>query len=238
MNVNSIHTCCPTEVVAQLRDVSLDLADPHDVGMAGVSLTVKQGDLVLLLLEEGRWNHPLADVLSGLLPVEQGDVEVFGENWKQRSPDRQARCRGRIGRVFERHGWLSNLDVDENVTLSERHHTTRPLEAIYQEARDMAMLAGMEELPTARPALVGREILRRAEWVRAALGPPWLLLLERPGRDLAKGWRADCSRLVARLRQQGTAVLWMCEDEGEWDDQEINPSLKLKAEGNTLRTGT
>lgn len=227
---------CPHEIVAQLREVSMGVVPPYDAGLADATLTLRRGELLLVLLEHGCWSHPLADVLSGLVPVDQGAVEVFGAAWTNWSPDRQARARGRIGRVFERRGWMSNLDVDENVTLSERHHTVRPVEEIYAEARELARLADLAELPSARPALVGREALRRAEWVRAALGSPWLALLERPGRDLARGWRPACARLVQRLRGQGAAVVWWCESEEEWNDAALNPSLKLRAEGNTLRT--
>jgi len=227
---------CPDDVVLELTRVSMTVKPPFDVGLDHVDLIVRRGELVLIQLEQGLWDHPLADLVSGLIPAEDGTVNVFGVSWIGMSPDRQAQARWRIGRVFERRGWMSNLDVDENITLSERHHSTRPESEIYQEAKDLARIVGLDALPVARPAVVNREDLRRAEWVRAALGSPWLVVMERPGQDLERGWIPSCAALVEKLRRQGTAVIWMCEDGEEWNDKSLNPSLKLRSEGNTLRT--
>lgn len=235
MSTESTSSGYTSDVVVDLKQVVMTQVPPYDVGLDGVSLTINRGELVLILLQQGLWDHPLPDVISGLLPVVSGEVSVFGASWHGMGPDRQARARSHIGRVFERRGWLSNLDVDENITLAQRHHSTRPEQEIVAEAQRLAHMIQLTELPPARPSAVGREALRRSEWVRAALGSPWLLLLERPGQDLAKGWRTPCAALVNHLRSTGTAVLWFCEDEQEWNDKSLNPSLKLRAEGNTLR---
>lgn len=235
MNTDFSSSGYARDVVVDLNQIVTPQVPPYDAGLDGVSLTLKRGELVLVLLEQGLWDHPLPDVISGLLPVAAGEVSVFGISWPEVGPDRQAQARSRIGRVFERRGWMSNLDVDENITLAQRHHSSRPVEDIVNEAKQLARIINLSELPAARPAVVGREELRRSEWVRAALGSPWLLLLERPGQDLSNGWQTSCSALVTHLRATGTAVLWFCEDEQEWNDKSLNPSLKLRAEGNTLR---
>jgi len=238
MSTVSISSGYSGDVVFDLKQIVVAQIPPYDAGLDEVSLTLKRGELALVLLEHGLWDHPLSDVISGLLPVASGEVSVFGNSWSDLGPDRQAKSRSRIGRVFERRGWMSNLDVDENITLAQRHHSSRPIEDIVNEAKKLANIIQLPELPAARPAVVGREELRRSEWVRAALGSPWLMLLERPGQDLSNGWRKPCSALVQHLRSTGTAVLWFCEDESEWNDKSLNPSLKLRAEGNTLKAET
>ncbi len=229
---------CPVDPVLALAGVQVTVAPPYDTGLSGVDLVVRRGELVLIRLEEGVWNHPLADLLSGLAVPEAGEVRIFGASWSGLSPDIQALYRWKIGRVFERNGWVSNLDVDENITLSERHHTRRPVAEIEAEMRHLASVAGLEGIPPGRPAVVSREVLQRCEWVRAMMGQPWLVLLERPGQDLSPGWRAGCGRLVAEARARGAAVIWWCEDDAEWNDKSLNPTLKLRAEGNTLRVET
>jgi len=224
----------PAGPVVQLTGVHVPVREDYDVGMTDVSLTVNRGDLVMIELEHGTWNHPLVDVISGLVPVEQGTVKVFGGEWENWGPDTQARARWRIGRVFDERGWLSNLDIDENITLSERHHTSRPLEDIESEVNRLARMVGLETIPQGRPALADREELRRTEWVRAALGNPWLMLLERPGRDLTHGWMKQLLPLIDHVRKNGTAVVWMAADEDEIGEVSLNPSLKFTAKENTL----
>ncbi len=220
--------------VVQAVDITLSPLPAYDTGLNGVSFTLQRGDLALVLLEHGATHHPLPDLLCGLIQPEQGTLNVFGQAWATRTPDQQARARHRIGRVFDEAGWLSNLDVDENITLAERHHTARPSAEIHAEAEALARLCGLDALPSTRPAVTVRDTLRRAEWVRAALGNPWLVILERPGRDLADGWLDHLLPLLHRLREDGTAILWL-DDPAEGNAPAINPSLKLRAEAATLR---
>lgn len=229
---------CPVEPVLELAGVQLAVVPPYDAGLSGGSLVLRRGELALIRLEEGLWSHPLADVVSGLLMPDAGEVRIFGASWSGLPPDVQALYRWKIGRVFEGNGWVSNLDVDENITLSERHHTRRPVAEIEEEMRRLAGIAGLGGIPPGRPAVANREILQRCEWVRAVMGQPWLVLLERPGQDLSPGWRSGCARLVAEARERGAAVVWWCETDAEWNDKSLNPTLKLRAEGNTLRVET
>jgi ABC-type thiamine transport system ATPase subunit len=129
---------------------------------------------------------------------------------------------------------MSNLDVDENVTLSERHHTKRLPADIAKEAENLARMAGLDGLPQGRPAVVDHEDLRRSQWVRAGLGSRWLIVLERPGHDLSHGWQSQLNTMVQEWRKEGAVVVWMCESTAEWNDKNLNPSLKLRAEENKL----
>lgn len=220
-----------------LRLDRVSIADelPYDCGLKQASFLLRPGDLMLVMLEQGVWSHPLPDLVSGLIPFEEGDFTVFGHRWSGWGPDQQARARGRIGRVFEGHGWISNLDIDENVTLAQRHHTRRPVADILAEGERWARMVGLDSLPKTRVAVTPRELLRRAEWVRAAMGSPWLILLERPGEDLADGWLPQLAALIEQVRANGTAVIWLCETEEEWMHHFRTPVLKFRAEANTLQ---
>ncbi|HMO49714.1 MAG TPA: hypothetical protein PKE26_02565 [Kiritimatiellia bacterium] len=234
MNLDFSQLQAPEGPVVELTGATLPLLPAYDVGLESVDLTVEKGALVMILLEHGAQDHPLADVVSGLVQLEEGRVRIFGGEWRLWNPDQQAKARWRIGRVFNGHGWMSNLDVDENVTLAERHHGQRALAGITEEMTMWARLVGLEAIPFTRPSVTDREELRRSEWVRAALGNPWLLLLERPGRELADGWLSDLAPLVHRLRTAGAAVIWLAESDEEWGDDSLNASLKLRAEDNKL----
>lgn len=224
----------PGGPVLKLEQVEVELLPSYDTGISEVSLSVNRGDLVLIRIEQGVYEHPLPDLISGLVPATSGKVHIFGKLWGDLNADHQAKARWRIGRVFGIHGWMSNLDVDENVTLAERHHTSRSLDDIMAEVNRLSKLVGLPGLPEGRPASVERNALRRAAWVRAALGSPWLMVLEFPGHELGRGWVEDLLPLVSHMREQGTAVIWLCEHLDEWNDLKINPSLKLYAEANKL----
>jgi len=234
MSIDFNHNNPPEGPVLKLERVELELLPFYDAGMSDVSLSVHRGDLVIIKVEQGVYEHPLPDLISGLLPATSGEIHIFGKMWSDLDADHQAKARWRIGRVFGNHGWMSNLDVDENVTLAERHHTSRSQDDIMAEVDRLSKLVGLPGLPEGRPAAVERNVLRRAAWVRAALGSPWLMVLDFPGHELSRGWVKDLRPLVSHMREQGTAVIWLCESSDEWNDTIINPSLKLYSEANKL----
>lgn len=219
----------------RLEQVSLAEDLPYDSKLRDATFALRPGDLMLVLLAPGDWDHPLADLISGLVPTESGSLRIFDHAWAEWSLDHQARARGRIGRVFEGNGWLSNLDIDENIILAQRHHTYRSEDEIRAEALGLAAQAGLHALPESRAALTPPDDLRKAEWVRAALGDPWLMLLERPGRGMDPGWMQALGTLVEQARSRGTAVVWLCESEQEWNYISSKPALKFRVEANTLR---
>jgi len=230
-----LHKSYPSgQEILRLEEVSIAPELGYDYGMQKISLALHPGAFMMVLLDQGAWNHPLPDLVSGLIPVEQGRLTVFQQTWSRLTPDQQSGLRGKIGRVFEGHGWLSNLDIDENITLAQRHHTLRPVEEIIAESEALARQVGLEMIPRTRVAVTPRESLRRAEWIRAAIGLPWLVILERPGCDLAEGWMSDLVPVIDRIREQGSAVIWLCETNEEWNHHFRKPVLKFRAEANTL----
>jgi phospholipid/cholesterol/gamma-HCH transport system ATP-binding protein len=161
------------------------------------------------------------------LDLAAGEVRFLGESWNTVHRDKAPGLRGRIGRVFDEPGWVSNLDVDENITLSQRYHTRRPEPEIHEEARQRAQELGLTELPQGRPAFVPRAELRRAEWVRAFMGDPKLIILERPTRDLPEEWAGPLLAQVQKARERGSAVLWIAGDQDDVDEIALKPTLKF-----------
>ena len=147
-----------------------------------------------------------------MVDPDAGRVAFLGEDWRTMPPNRSAERRGKIGRVFETHAWISNLDVDENITLAQRHHTARPEDEIAREAEALVRQFGLEDLPRVRPAVVRRSDLRRAEWVRAFIGEPQLIILENPTKDVYMDALPGLVGAVKAARGRGAAVIWMTDD--------------------------
>jgi phospholipid/cholesterol/gamma-HCH transport system ATP-binding protein len=160
-------------------------------------------------VEPGNEQLPFADLAEGLICPEEGHVLFQGDAWTTMLPEQVLQRRAQIGRVFDGHGWISNLNVNENVTLSQRHHTRRPATEILTEAEALARAFGLSELPKIRPALVSHQDLRRFEWIRAFIGQPLLVLLERPMQGVPL---EHLPRLLGAVREacaHKAAVLWL-----------------------------
>jgi len=201
MNIN--------DPVLEFTDVTVATTPLGHAGLSHVNARFRPGTLTIIKVEPGNEQLPIADLAEGLLCPAEGRVAFQGEPWTTMLPEQVLQRRAQIGRVFDGHGWISNLNVNENVTLSQRHHTRRPIAEILAEAEALARAFGLSELPKTRPALVAHQDLRRSEWIRAFLGQPLLVLLERPMQGVPL---QHLPRLIGAVREacaHKAAVLWL-----------------------------
>lgn len=222
--------------VLEFSSVSLAERAPYENGLRAVSFTLEPGDLLLVQLPEGYPLSPLADVASGLVEPDEGVIRFLGKSWAEGYEADRASARGRIGRVFERAGWLSNLDIDENITLAQRYHTRRDPAEILAEAQTLARELGLGEIPAGRPAHQDRAVLLAAQWVRALVAHPRLLLLERPVRDLPDADVESFVRAILRRREQdGLAVVWLTDSHERVADSALRPTRKCAMQDGELQ---
>ncbi len=210
--------------------------DSHLVaGLHDVSFALAAGEIGVVEVEEGREHVPLADAAEGMIVPDEGCVSFMGERWEEMGFHAQAERRGRIRRVFQHYGWISNLDVMENIGLAERHHTHRSEHDIIDEARNLARRFGLEDIPDERPSRVHGLTLRKLEWVRALMGRPALLILERPSFGAP---RADAPLLIEAVIEEarrGVAVLWVTDEARVCECRDFGRVKRFKMDGARLR---
>lgn len=221
------------EVLA-FAGVSLASAGMHVTGVSGVSFHLEKGGLALVHVEEGAEHTPLANLASGLLAPDAGRVCFRGEDWAEMGARRQAEQRGCIRRVFQHYGWVANLDIVENICLSESHHTGRKLADIASEAEVLARRFGLEGIPAGRPTRVHPMTLRKLEWVRAFMGTPALVILERPLLGAPKGGAEQLLEAVCEVRKREAAVLWITDEDRVWACRELASPARYRMNGETF----
>ena len=121
--------------------------------------------------------------------------------------------------MFEEPGWISELDMDENITLSQQHHhPDRSLASIRDAAAELARRFSLPGLPLGKPSGMRAPDLRRAACVRAFLGEPELLILERPTTGIHPEIMPALIASVRAARARGAAVLWTTDNPAELHD--------------------
>ena len=218
-------------VMAQTRNFD-------DLGVnTPLSLSLLSGECVLIEGADAAQLGTFADLCSGLIALQSGNVRFIGRDWSDLSHDYAAALRGRIGRVFATGGWLPFLDVETNILLPQLHHTSRDLEGLRQEAQELAGEFGLPGLPLGRVDAFAAADLGRAGLVRAFLGEPLLVMLEDPARgQLASIMPAVLNR-AAMTQDRGGAVVWLARN----GFARSNPSftadhwLQLSSDGLVMR---
>jgi phospholipid/cholesterol/gamma-HCH transport system ATP-binding protein len=222
--------------ILNFEHATIEAAPLYDAGMWDVHLSLAPGDVVLVRLERERMRLPLADAACGLLEPTDGRVTFGGVQWADRPPRECARQRAKIGRVFADGGWVSGLDLDENIMLAHRHHSGRPDKEIRDEAAGLARLLGLPGLPRISPARARRQDLRMAACVRAFLGEPDLLILESPTEGLYAEIMPGLMRALRAARQRGATVLWLTADPAVWNEPGVRPTCRCVMSGSQLLT--
>jgi len=196
--------------------------------MRGLTFKLPAGCLLLVKLEAGSEYLPLADAAEGLITPQAGVIHWQGKAWSSFAPLAELEARARIGRVFEKNSWVSNLNVLENVTLSQRHHTERPEREIIAEADALAKYFGLTETPRQRPAFVSKRELKMAEWIRALIGKPLLLLLERPEAGVPDDNLPQLMDAVQAALQRGAAAIWQTDRDAVWSASSLAKEIRCR----------
>jgi len=224
--------------------VSANLGDERFANIRNLSFTLNQGRCVAIALEDDR-DSPIPGLAIGervlatqanllanaaatnanqlpdggadpdLAVGMSGRVLFEGIAWENRSPQGLLACRGRIGWVLSQPGWVNNLSVLENVLLRQLHHTRVPRKQIVAAAQELAYAVDLAEVPARRMSSLSISELRRAEWVRAFLGWPSLVMLQRALHGIEHRHYEKLATVVRSALTHGTAVLWMANDDEE-----------------------
>ncbi len=210
----------------ELCKVSTDPDPDYDVPLWGIDFALQPGELLLVRLERGHLNTPLADLALGLIEPREGQVRFNGSNWQRLSAPRAAQQRGRCGRFFVAQAWYTALPIDANICLAQQHHSQHPRTEIEAEAAALARFFGLPGLPLGEPTKARADDLDRAALVRAFLGNPELIILERPTRFLYPEIMPPLLNALQSARSKGAAVIWTTYDAEVWEEPALNPSLR------------
>lgn len=220
--------------VLEFRAVTVPPLSSRGIALRDISLRVPAGQTALIRLEDGNESAPIADAAEGLVTPTKGAVLFRGGDWAVSGTRDQARMRGLIGRVFPRHGWVSNLNVTENITLSQRHHTHRQAKDILKEADSLARRFGMTGLPRTRPAWLHPRDLKRAQWVRAFIGDPALIIMEQPELDAPIASVELLAQAARDAMERGAALLWTTVSTHIWNERILSGATRYVMRGETV----
>jgi phospholipid/cholesterol/gamma-HCH transport system ATP-binding protein len=216
----------------EFDQVSLVEQEEMSAGLQNVSFSLSAGELILIRLERTGQQSSLVDLSLGLLDPTRGEVRLDGVSWHRMNPQQATINRSRAGVVLEAGGgWLERWTVEENVVLSQRHHTSRSIEEIRDEAAELARRFSLPGIPQALPGATNPVDLRRAACIRAFLGTPELILLERPVSGNYSEIMPGLMHCINRARKRGAGILWISDSEEVWSDNGVRPSRRYALSG-------
>jgi branched-chain amino acid transport system ATP-binding protein len=194
--------------------------------LKGVSLEVKEGEIVTLIGANGAGKSTLLKTLSGLLKPKSGTIHYLDGSISGKAP--QSIVKTGISHVPEGRRVFANMSVEENLELGAylRKNTKeirKDMEHVYvlfprlQERRKQisGTLSGGEQQMLA----MGRAIMAK----------PKLLLLDEPSMGLAPLMVKNIFQIIEKVNREGTTILLV--------EQNANMALSIADRAYVIETG-
>ena len=165
----------------------------------GVSLNVREGEIVTLLGRNGAGKTTTLRSLMGLTPARSGIVRAFGQETTRLPPYRLAALG--VGYVPEGRRIFTNLTVDENLRVPLERPGPWTIPRVY------ALFPRLAQRKTNKGRQLSGGEQEMLSIARALLLNPKLLMLDEPSQGLAPLIVEEVFKVVASARKEGMSVL-------------------------------
>ncbi|MFC4803005.1 ABC transporter ATP-binding protein [Neobacillus sp. GCM10023253] len=194
--------------------------------LKGISLEVKEGEIVTLIGANGAGKSTLLKTLSGLQRPKSGTIEYLGETISTKAP--QAIVKSGISHVPEGRRVFSNMSVEENLELGA--YTRKDASGIRKDMEKVYELFPrlLERRKQLSGTLSGGEQQMLAMG-RAIMAKPKLLLLDEPSMGLAPLIVKQIFNIIEQINKEGTTVLLV--------EQNANMALSVADRAYVIETG-
>lgn len=167
----------------------------------GLDLTVRHGEIMVIMGGSGSGKSTLLNHLLGLLRPTSGAVRLLGTDINACTRAEMQALRQKIGVAFQGGALFSSMTVGENITLTLQEHTALDRETMDIMARlklEVVDLAGFERL---MPSELSGGMVKRAALARAIVMDPKILFCDEPSAGLDPVVAASIDDLILKLRQ-------------------------------------
>ena len=182
--------------------------------LKGVSLGVRQGEVVSVVGASGAGKTTLLQIMGTLSRPDAGRVEIGGEDPFALGDKALSRFRNdRIGFVFQFHHLLPEFSAFENVCIPGLIGR-RPRAEVERRAAELLALVGLTARRDHKPGQLSGGEQQRVAIARAFVNAPAVLLADEPSGNLDTRNREEIHRLFFDLRDElGQTVVIVTHDE-------------------------
>lgn len=197
-----------SETILRMTNISKSFAGVH--ALRGVQLELHPGEVHALLGENGAGKSTLVKVITGVHQPDTGEI-YLNEQPVHLADPREAALYG-IAAIYQELSIFPDLDIAENIFVGRRPVAAGGVvdwRKMYREAELLMGSLGVHlDLKTkARYLSIAQQ--QMVEIARALSVKARILIMDEPTSALTLSEVADLFRIVRRLREDGTAILFI-----------------------------
>ncbi|MBU2489876.1 MAG: ATP-binding cassette domain-containing protein [Proteobacteria bacterium] len=184
-----------------IRVEGLTAAFGDQVVLQNVSLSVDEGEIVVIVGESGCGKSTLLKHIIGLIRPAAGRVTVDGVDVHRAGDQELFELQKRIGVLFQGSALLGSLTVGENVALPLLEHTDllrKEVESLVSVKLAMVRLSGFENH---LPGEISGGMKKRAGLARAMALNPRIVFFDEPSAGLDPVTSSQLDHLIVRVNR-------------------------------------
>ena len=197
-----------TKTVISINDISKVYEGPPPVkALDGVSLNVKEGDLVAIVGQSGSGKSTLLNMIGLLDSVTDGSIEIEGKDISDLTDNELSKFRGeKIGFIFQSFFLLPGLTAQENVAEGLLYQGISRSERL-EKAGDVLEQVGLGDRLSHLPKELSGGQQQRVAIARALVQDPAFVLADEPTGNLDKESGINILNILKELNNQGKTVI-------------------------------
>lgn len=178
-----------------------------------ISLSVTQGEVVVILGPSGCGKSTLLRTINGLEPVQSGNFIIEGERIDQNFTDWR-RIRQKIGMVFQSYELFDHLSVLHNIILGPMKVQNVPKEEAITLAREWLKIVGLADKENSYPKELSGGQKQRIAIVRSLVMKPKIMLFDEVTAALDPEIVREVLDVMLNLAKEGQTMLIVTHEMG------------------------
>ncbi len=220
------------EMIIDVKNVTCRFGDV--VALSDLSLTVAQGEVLVILGPSGSGKSTLLRCLNGLEEIQGGEINVDGF-LIDRDHHQMHQIRLEVGMVFQHFNLFPHLSVLGNVCLAQRVVRRRSKEEAVRVSAELLGKVGLKDKVSAYPGQLSGGQKQRVAIARALAMNPKIMLFDEVTSALDPEMIGEVLEVMKQLAKEGMTMLVVTHEIGF--AREVADRIIFMDEGKIVEVG-
>jgi len=196
-----------SENILELRGITKKF--PGVIALNDVDLDIREGEVHVLVGENGAGKSSLIKVLCGIYMPEEGAMIYQGQAYSPQTPHSAMDAGIRV--VYQEFNLLSYLSVAENIFFDNlpRKFGLVDFKTLYSKTQELLDIVGLDISPKTPVELLGVAQMQLIEIAKAISSESKVLILDEPTATLSSKEIEMLFGIVAKLKAQGVTIIFI-----------------------------
>ena len=208
-----------SETILKMEHISKYIFDAYGKPIRGtdvkilndVHFDVRKAEVHILIGENGAGKSTLMKILGGIIPQDEGTMELFGKEVKFSNP-KQAEAMG-VGFIHQELNLCQNLDVAANLFLGREITGKGGIfsnkREMYQKSHEMLMKLGFDIDPHTLVRNLSTAQQQIIEIVRAISYDSKIIIMDEPTASLTQNEIDHLFEIIRNMKKQGISIIYI-----------------------------